>query len=56
MPKLKGKLTFRQHIEKTDYNTYRNFKDKILFSYRDILRMHDQWEEEKEKQNKKNKL
>lgn len=56
MPKLKGKLTFRQFLEKKEYNLYRNFKDQVLFSMRQAIEWVDEWEEEKEKQNKKNKL
>ena len=54
MPKLKGKLTFRQFLEKKDYNIYRNFKDKPMFTIRQAIEWVDEWEEEK--QNKKNKL
>jgi len=54
MPKLKGKLTFRQFLEKKDYNLYRHFKDKPMFTIRKFLEWVDEWEEEK--QNKKNKL
>lgn len=54
MPKLKGKLTFRQFLEKKDYNLYRNFKDKPMFTIRQAIEWVDEWEEEK--QNKKNKL
>lgn len=54
MPKLKGKQTFRQFLEQKDYNLYRNFKDKPMFTIRKFLEWVDEWEEEK--QNKKNKL
>lgn len=54
MPKLKGKLTFRQFLEQKDYNLYRNFKDKPMFTIRQAIEWVDEWEEEK--QNKKNKL
>ena len=56
MPKLKGKLTFRQFLEKKEYNLYRNFKDKPMFTIRKFLEQVDEWEEEKEKQTKKNNL
>ena len=56
MPKLKGKLTFRQFLEKKDYNLYRHFKDKVLFSMRQAIEWVDEWEEEKEKLTKKNNL
>lgn len=47
MPKLKGKLTFRQFLEKKEYNLYRNFKDQVLFSMRQAIEWVDEWEEEK---------
>jgi hypothetical protein len=56
MPKLKGKLTFRQFLEKKEYNLYRNFKDKPMFTIRKFLEWVDEWEEEKEKLTKKNNL
>ena len=53
MARPKGKLTFRQFLEKKDYNLYRHFKDKILLSYRDAILLVDEWEEERDKQTKK---
>lgn len=56
MAQPKGKQTFRQFLEKKEYNLYRNFKDKPMFTIRKFLEWVDEWEEEKDKQTKKNKL
>lgn len=56
MPKLKGKITIRQFLENKDYKVYRHFKDKPMFTIRQFLEWVDEWEEEKEKQTKKNNL
>jgi len=47
MPKLKGKQTFPQFIRSKHPKVYEEHRDKVLFTLKDVLSLHSEWQHER---------
>jgi CRISPR/Cas system-associated protein endoribonuclease Cas2 len=56
MPRPKKGITFRQFLQKKDYNLFRNFRYDKIISIDDSVKWVDEWIKERDKQAKNTQL